>query len=148
MPLRNEIKERQIAAMKSGDARQLAVMRFLWSAIKNSEIDLKKELSDEEVLAVISRQVKQLQDALKDFETGGRQDLVTQTTEEIDILKSYLPEQLSDEQLEVVVDSVIAKVGAKTPQDVGKVMGAVMKEAKGKADGNRVREMVSKKLNA
>lgn len=148
MSLRNEIQEKIHAAMKAGDAKNLAVMRLLKSAIKNEEIELKKELSDEEVQSVVARQVKQLSDAIKDFEAGGRKDLVAQAKEEIELMRVYLPVQMSDAELTAIVDKVIASTNAKTPADVGKVMGLVMKEAKGKADGNKVREIVSKKLGA
>jgi len=146
MSLRKEIQERQIAALKSKDAETLAVLRFVFSAIKNKEIDKKAELNDEEAQAVIAFQVKQLKDALKDFEAGGRQDLVDKTKAEIAILTAYLPEKMSEEELLVVVEKVIESVGAKSAQDAGRVMGAVMKEVKGRADGNQVREMVMKKL--
>jgi len=146
MTLRSEIQEKQYDAMKQGDADQLAVMRLLMSAIKNEEIELKKELNDEQVQTIVSRQVKQLLDAIKDFESGGRTDLVEKTKKEIEVLQKYLPEQLSEEELIAVVDKTIEQLSA-GPQDIGKVMGMVMKEVKGKADGNKVRELVSKKLS-
>ena len=146
MTLRSEIQEKQYDAMKKGDAERLSVMRLLNSAIKNEEIELKRELNDEEAQAVVGRQVKQLKDALKDFEAGGRKDLIEKTQKEIEILEEYLPEQMSDEKLEEIVGKIIEQMSA-GPQDVGKVMGAVMKEVKGQADGNKVREIVSKKLN-
>ena len=146
MTLRSEIQEKQYDAMKKGDAERLSVMRLLNSAIKNEEIELKRELNDEEAQAVVGRQVKQLKDALKDFEAGGRKDLMDKTQKEIEILEEYLPEQMSDEKLEEIVGKIIEQMSA-GPQDVGKVMGAVMKEVKGQADGNKVREIVSKKLN-
>jgi uncharacterized protein YqeY len=148
MSLRNEIQEKQYAAMKAKDAERVLVMRLIMSAIKNEEIEKKEKLNDEEVQAVAARQVKQLQDALKDFEAGGRDDLVQKTKAEIEILSVYLPEKLSDEELTSVIEKVIEQSGAKIPQDVGKVMGMVMKEVKGKADGNKVREIVSKKLSS
>ena len=148
MSLRNEIQEKMYTAMKSGDAKNLAVLRLIKSAIKNEEIQLQKELSDEEVQSVVARQVKQLSDAAKDFEAGGRQDLVEQAKEEIQLMSIYLPEQMSDSELLSIVDKVIETTGAKTQSEVGKVMGLVMKQAKGKADGTKVREIVSKKIGA
>ncbi len=132
--------------MKSGDAKRLSVLRLIKSAVKNEEIQLQKELSDEEVQAVVGRQVKQLSEALKDFEAGGRQDLIAQTKEEIEIMSVYLPKQMSDEELTAVIEKAIETLGAKTAGDIGKVMGLVVKQTKGKADGSKVREMVSKKL--
>ncbi|OGH83427.1 MAG: glutamyl-tRNA amidotransferase [Candidatus Magasanikbacteria bacterium RIFOXYC2_FULL_40_16] len=146
MTLRSEIQEKQYDAMKKGDAERLSIMRLLNSAIKNEEIELRRDLNDEEAQAVVGRQVKQLKDALKDFEAGGRKDLMDKTQKEIEILEEYLPEQMSDEKLEEIVGKIIEQMSA-GPQDVGKVMGAVMKEVKGQADGNKVREIVSKKLN-
>ncbi|MEK7625688.1 MAG: GatB/YqeY domain-containing protein [Patescibacteria group bacterium] len=146
MPLRNEIQDKLQGAMKSGDAKRLSVLRLIKSAVKNEEIQLQKELSDEEVQAVVGRQVKQLSEALKDFEAGGRQDLIAQTKEEIEIMSVYLPKQMSDEELTAVIEKAIETLGAKTAGDIGKVMGLVVKQTKGKADGSKVREMVSKKL--
>lgn len=145
MPLRSEIQEEQYDAMKRGDADKLLVLRLLMSAIKNEEIEIKMELNDDEVQTIVGRQVKQLADAIKDFESGGRSDLVEKTKKEIAVLEKYLPEQLSDENILQVIDKTILELSA-GPQDIGKVMGAVMKEVKGKADGNKVREMVLQKL--
>ena len=132
--------------MKSGDAKKLSVFRLIKSAIKNEEIELQKELSDEEVQVVIGRQVKQLSDALNDFIAGGRQDLITDTKAEIEIMSAYLPKQMSDEELTAVIEKAIETLGAKSAGDIGKVMGLVVKQTKGKADGAKVRKMVSKKL--
>lgn len=119
---------------------------MLWSAIRNEEIEKLRELSDEETQAVVGRQMKQLADALKDFETGGRADLVAQTKQELQTLATYLPAQLPEDELRRIVEASIREVGATSAADVGKVMGAVMKAAKGKADGNRVRSLVSELL--
>ncbi len=146
MSLRNEIQEKIQSTMKSGDAKKLSVFRLIKSAIKNEEIELQKELSDEEVQVVIGRQVKQLSDALNDFIAGGRQDLITDTKAEIEIMSAYLPKQMSDEELTAVIEKAIETLGAKSAGDIGKVMGLVVKQTKGKADGAKVRKMVSKKL--
>lgn len=145
MTLRSDIQEKQYDAMKQKDADRLSVLRLLMTAIKNEEIELKRELNDLEVEAIVGRQVKQLKDAIKDFESGGRHDLVQKNEKEIEILKEYLPEQLSDEELSKLVDKTIEQLSA-GPGDIGKVMGKVMAEAKGKADGNKVRELVSREL--
>jgi len=122
------------------------MLRILLSAIKNEEIETKEPLSDEATLQVIARQKKQLQDALMDFERGGRADLVEKTQKEIAILDQYLPAQMPDEELDAMVASVIQETGARTPADMGRVMGAVMKQVGGKADGTRVREKVAAAL--
>lgn len=146
MLLRNEIQEKLQGAMKSREAKKLSVLRLIKSAIKNEEIQLQKELSDEEVQAVVGRQVKQLSEALKDFEAGGRQDLIAETKAEIEIMSVYLPKQMSDEELAAIIEKAIETLSAKTAGDIGKVMGLVVKQTKGKADGAKVRGIVSKKL--
>ena len=146
MSLQSGIQAKQYEAMKAGDADKLSILRLLLSAIKNEEIEKKAPLDDKEVQAVAARQVKQLQDALVDFESGKREDLIKKTKEEIKFLHQFLPEQLSEDKLAQVVDDTIAELAAASPQDTGKVMGAVMKKIKGQTDGNRVREIVARKL--
>lgn len=147
MSLRSEIQESQYEAMKKGDAERLSILRLLMSAVKNEEIELKRELEDIETQAIASRQVKQLTDAIADFEAGGRADLVEATKKEIKVLSEYMGEQLSDEELSVIVENTIKGMSV-VSSDIGKVMGKVMAEVRGKADGNKVREIVSKKLNS
>lgn len=143
MSLREDILAARNAAMKQkSDA--LSILRMASAAIKNEEIEKQHELNDEEVQAVIARQVKQLTDAQKDFEAAGRDDLKEQAQKEIDILSSYLPRQLSDEELEKIVDEVFAAVQAK---NVGQIIGQVMQKVKGQADGNRVKQIVEKKMD-
>ena len=134
-------------ARKSQDKERLSVLQMALSAIKNEQIKKQKELSDEEVVEVIARQVKQLKDAIKDFEAGGRQDLVESSNKEIEIFTSYLPEQASEEEVERVVKEVIEKMSPSGPEDFGRVMGAAMNQLKGKADGNIVQDVVKKLLS-
>jgi len=144
MSLRQRIVEMQKEAMINRDEEKLSSLRFLWSQIRNIEIDKKSELNDEEIQTVVARLVKQQQDALKDFVNAGRSDLQTKTEIEIKFLQSFLPEQISDADLETVTRGVVDKIGAVGPTDIGRIMGMVMKEVKGRADGNRVREVVSR----
>ena len=144
MSLRQRIVEMQKEAMINRNEEKLSSLRFLWSQIRNIEIDKKAEMNDEEIQTVVARLVKQQQDALKDFVNAGRIDLQTKTETEIKFLQTFLPEQISDADLESVTTAVIEKIIATGPADVGRVMGAVMKEVKGRADGNRVREVVSR----
>lgn len=130
--------------MKNRDTATLSVLRVLCSEMKNEEIEMKAELSDEKVQQLVARQVKQLKDAMQDFAAGGRDDLVAQNKQEIDILSRFLPEQLSDEALLSIVKQVVADAGEKT--NVGQIMGVVMKQVQGRAEGNRVREMVQSLL--
>ncbi len=148
MSLRQELSKAQVEAMKARDEKKLSILRVLWSTIKNVEIDKKRELNDEEVQQLVAQLVKQTGDALKDFQAGARTDLVDQANLEIDLLKKYLPEQLSDVELEIIVKRIIGEVGNIAPNEMGKIIGTVMKEVKGRADGNRVKEIVSKTLSA
>ncbi len=139
MSLRSVIVDTQKEAMKSKDTETLAVVRLIFAAIRNSEIDKGHELIDEEVLAIIRSQNKQLQDALKDFESAARQDLIEKTKSEIQIVKRFLPPELGDEDIQ----NVIEKIRSQNPVvTVGQLMGMVMKELSGRADGNRVRAMI------
>jgi len=146
MSLRDSIQIRQQAALKAGETATVSTLRLFLAAVKNEEISLGHPLTDQEVQTVVARQVKQLNDARPDYEAGGRADLVAQTDAEIRLLSEYLPAQLSDSELESVVKRVVGEISAKSPADMGRVMGAVMKEVKGRADGNRVRGVVSQLL--
>lgn len=146
MPLRDDIQQAQTAALKARDAARLSTLRMLWSAIRTEEINQQAELSDEGIVAVVSRQLKQLRDSLADFERGGRDDLVAQARVEMQLLEAYLPAQLSDSDLETVVKRVITQTGVADQSGIGRVMGMVMKEVQGKADGTRVRVMVTRLL--
>ena len=139
MSIRQQLQDELKTAMKERQEDRLSTLRMLWSQIRNSEIDKKHELDDSEILEVIGRSVKQLKDSINDFNTGGRTDLVAKTQTEVDLLQTYLPAQLSDEELRTIVAKVLSENNL---TDAGKAMGAVMKEVKGKADGNRVRQMV------
>ena len=131
-------------AMKDREAGKLrlAVIRMVRANIKNVEINDKRELNDDEVLAVLMKEVKMRQESLEEFEKAGRDELVAQAKEEIAILKKYLPEALSDDELKAIVAGVVAEVGATTMKDMGKVMPAVMAKTKGRADGKRINAIV------
>ncbi len=146
MSLRDDISKQQVEALKSKEELRLSVLRMLWSAIRNSEIDKKSNLDDAEVQQLIARQIKQSNDALKDFVSAKRDDLISKIEAELKILNEFLPEQMSDEELEKIVKQKIEELGASSSSDIGKVMGVVMGQVKGLADGNRVREFVSKSL--
>lgn len=147
MALREEVFSAQQDALKKGEQTKLSVLRFLWSAIRNEEIDKKKDLSDSEIQQVVARQIKQLKDALQDFTAAGRQDLIDKNKMEISLLEQYLPAQLSDDELKKIVEQTIGQMGAVTASDSGKIIGAVMKQVAGKAEGGRVKEMVNKKIS-
>jgi uncharacterized protein len=147
------LKEKLISdlkdAMKSGETLKRDTLRLLDSAIKNVEIEKQKReegLSDEEVLEVISRAVKQRNDSIKQFIDGGRPELAEKEQAELDILKTYLPEQMSEDEIRVVVKEIISAAGIVSPADIGKIMGQAMGKMKGKADGNIVKKIVGEEL--
>ncbi|MFA7314530.1 MAG: GatB/YqeY domain-containing protein [Candidatus Magasanikbacteria bacterium] len=146
MSLIDTIKQNQLEARKNQNKERLSVMQVVLSALKNESIAKQKELSDDEVIVVLQKQVKQLNDAMKDFVAGKRQDLVDQTTKEISVISEFLPAQMSQEDVEKEVQQIIAEFGEVSPSDFGKVMGLAMSKLKGKADGNVVSESVKKNL--
>ncbi len=141
--LKNDLKE----AMKSKDNFKRDVVRFLMSAIKQVEVDERRELSDEDIQKIIQKSVKQREDAANQYKEGGREDLYEKELKEAEILKSYLPKQLSDEELKAIVEETIKEVGASSMKDMGKVMGAVIKKTVGKADGKRINAIVKELLS-
>lgn len=148
MSLRATLSADMKEAMKAKEAGKLtlAVIRMAWSTIRNKEIDEKRELTDEEVLAVLMKEVKQREDSITEFKAAGREELVSKNEEEIVILKKYLPEQLSDDELKKLVQETIAALGATSPKDMGKVMGAVIGKTKGRADGKKINSIVKELL--
>ncbi|KAB8126874.1 GatB/YqeY domain-containing protein [Gracilibacillus oryzae] len=134
-------------AMKDKDKVKLSVIRMVKASIQNDAIKLKKdELSEEEELTVLARELKQRKDSLHEFKEAGREDLVSKLEEEINIIQAYMPEQLSDEELEQIVVQTIEEVQAESKKDMGKVMSALMPKVKGKAEGARVNQLVQKHL--
>lgn len=142
----NDLRE----AMKAGDIVKRDTLRMLDSAIKNTEIEKKKKekgLSDQEMVEVIRKCVKQRNDSIEQYEKGGRSDLADKEKKEAEILSVYLPKQLSDDKIKEVVNEIISQVDASSKADIGKVMGAVMGKFKGQADGNVVKKIVEEELN-
>lgn len=140
----NEIKD----AMKAKDSVKLGTLRFLQSAIKNREIELRPNpINDEEVMAVIKKLVKQRKESIDQYKAGNRQDLVDQETAELKILETYLPAQMSREQVEKLVADVMTATGAKTIKDMGPVMKEVLAKSGGAADNKLVSEIVRAKLS-
>ena len=121
---------------------QLTVLRMVWAAIRNKEIDEKTELKDDAVMAVIMKEIKQREDTIQEIKDANRPEMVEKNEQEIAILKKYLPQQLSDDELKEIVQAAIAKTGAKSMKDMGKVMGTVMAQTQGRASGQRVNAIV------
>ena len=140
--LNNDIK----TAMKAKDKETLAVLRMIKTAVQAAEIDKKEELNAEEELTILAREAKQRRESLAEFVKAGRDELVAKTEAEIEIVEHYLPKQLSVEEVKEVIATVAEKIGATTQKEFGKLMGAVMQELKGKADGNVIREQVKAHL--
>ncbi len=140
----NEIKD----AMRSKDSLKLSTLRFLHSAIKNREIELRPNpMTDDESMGVIKKLVKQRKESIEQYKAGNRQDLVDQEAAELKILETYLPAQMSKEQVEKLVAEVIASTGAKTVKDMGPVMKEVLAKSGGAADNKLVSELVRSKLS-
>jgi uncharacterized protein YqeY len=132
--------------LKEAGKARLSVLRMALAAVKNLEIDKKRPLEDAEVVDVLAREVKSRRDVLPDYERSGRPDLVEKIHGEIAVLQEYLPQQATDEEIEALVQARVAAVGAQGPRDIGKVMGPLMQELRGRADGNRVQEIVKRAL--
>ncbi|MFC7681499.1 GatB/YqeY domain-containing protein [Paenibacillus sp. GCM10028914] len=146
MNLSERLNEDMKQAMKSKDKFKLSNIRMVRSTIKNLEIDLKRSLDDSEVLDIIGREIKQRKDALQEFEKAGREDLAADAKAEIEFLGAYLPEQLSEEEIKVIVQQTIQETGASSKADMGKVMSALMPKVKGRADGKLVNQVVQQFL--
>jgi len=135
-----------VAAMKSQDKETLSVLRMVKGAIQLEEINKKSELSDEDFIGVVSKQIKTRKESIAEFEKAGRTDLVDQTKKEIEILNKYMPEQLSEEEVLKVIDEAFNTVNPQTQSDMGKLMGFVTPKLKGKADMSFVSKTIKEKL--
>lgn len=134
-------------AMKNQDKDTLKVIRMVKGSMQLQEINLKRELSDDEVIGVISKEIKTRNDSIKEFVKGNRQDLVEETEKEIKILEKYLPEQLTLEEVEKIIEDAIKSIEVKGMQDMGKIMGIVSPKVKGRADLGMISSKVKEKLS-
>jgi uncharacterized protein len=142
--LNNDMKQ----AMKNKDKERLSVIRMVKASIQNESIKLgKSELSEDEDLTILSRELKQRKDSLQEFKSAGRDDLVEKLETEINIIQEYMPEQLSEEELKAIVLETIQETGASSKKDMGKVMSQLMPKVKGKADGSKINKLVQELLN-
>lgn len=163
MVLKEQINADLIIALKAREKERALTLRTLNAAIKNAEIAKRSKLakseespeslgaasvlSDEEVIDVIASQIKQRRDSIVEYEKGARADLAANEKKEIDILSQYMPAQMSEGEIRKAVEAAIAKTGATSPKDMGRVMGALMKDVKGKADGTLVSKIVKELLS-
>ncbi|MCQ9207539.1 MAG: GatB/YqeY domain-containing protein [Omnitrophica bacterium] len=144
MALEVQIETEIKKAMKARDAIKVSTLRMLKAEMNNLKIDEnKKELSDIEVIKIVRRQIKQHKDSIEQFEKGKRQDLVEKEKKELAILKNYMPEQCSPEELKKIVEEAVRETGASSKKDMGRVMKAVMEKVKGRSDGKTVSQIVS-----
>ena len=141
--INNDIKE----AMKAKDVERRDALRLLSSAMKQIEVDERKELSDEDIIAIIQKQIKQRNDAASQYKAAGRDELYDKEMAEIACYEVYLPAQLDDAELEAAVKAIIEQTGASSMKEMGKVMGAASKDLAGQADGKRISECVKKLLS-
>jgi len=148
MSLKARLAEDMKLAMKEKEAGKLrlSTIRMVRAAVKNLEIDKKRELTEEEVLEVLAREVKMRRDASEEFKKAGRDDLVQASQDEIAILSAYLPKQLDEAEIRQLVRAVIAEVGASSEKELGKVMSALMPKVKGRSDGKLVNTIVRAEL--
>ena len=146
--MRERIIKDIMEAMKAKDKEKLSVLRLVKGAMQLEEINKKKELDDNEIIAVLAKQIKTRKESIEEFKKGNRQDLVDQTEKEITILNEYMPEQLSEEEVIKVIEEAINEVNPESPSDMGKIMKIITPKLTGKADmsfvSKKVKELISK----
>jgi uncharacterized protein len=135
-------------ALKAGEKVRLGALRMLSAAVKNREVELGHELSDDELVEVASREVKRRKEAAEAFQKAGRQELADKEQEEQAVLESYLPAQLSEKEVAALIEEAVVATGASGPGALGKVMGHVMSKAKGRVDGGTVNRLVRERLGS
>lgn len=142
--IRSQLTEMMKNAMRARDQLRLDTVRFVLSQVKNAEIDLKREMEDEEIITLLKKEVKNRKEAIEQFVQSGRQELVDEETDKLKVIEEFLPAEMSDEELKKVVQSVQSELES---SEFGMVMKAVMAKIKGQADGRRVSEMVKQVMN-
>lgn len=152
MSLKERIDQDIKTAMKSKDKIRLETVRSIKKLILEKEVSVRplgqEVLTEEQEVELLSRLAKQRRESIDQYQKAGREDLAAQEAQELTILEEYLPQQLSDTEVSAAIDQIIAQVGATAPKDMGKVMGPVMEQLKGKAEGKKVQEMVKAKLSS
>lgn len=147
MSLKARINDDLKTAMRGGDARRRDALRLLTAALKQREVDERVDLADADVVAIVEKLIKQRREAMVQFEKGGRQDLVENERYELDLLQAYMPQGLSDAEIEAAVTEAMAAAGAKAPSDMGKVMGLLKAKLAGRADMGKVSALVKSRLS-
>ncbi|WP_129407893.1 GatB/YqeY domain-containing protein [Marinitoga lauensis] len=144
MDLKSKLNEDMKKFMKEKNTKALNAIKILKTEMKKAEVEKQRELNDDEIISLIRKQIKMRQDSIEQYKSAGREDLVSEEEYELNILKEYLPPEMSDEELEKIIKNIISDLGENVK--FGQVMGKVMKELKGKVDGNRVNSIVKKLL--
>lgn len=147
MSLKQQITEDMKAAMRAKDTARLGAIRLLLAAMKQREVDERIELTDADVVGIIEKMLKQRRDSISQFEAAGRQDLVDAEKSEVQVLQTYMPQQLSEAEVKAAIDEAIAASGATSPQDMGKVMGLIKPKLAGRADMGKVSGLVKAQLS-
>ncbi len=142
-----KLKNDMIEAMRLHQKLRLTVIRMVKAALDKERIDNKKEINDDLVIEVVGKQIKLRKDSIEEFKKANRQDLVDQTEEELEILKAYLPKQLTDEEVEQIIDETIKKIGASSMKDMGKVMKEITPQVRGKYDLGILSNLIKQKLS-
>jgi len=148
MDLKQKLLSDLKGAMKAKDTLKVSTLRLISSEIKNKEIDLRNELGDDAIIALLTTQIKKRKEAAAFFEKGGREELKQKEEQEMAILQEYLPEAAGEDEVKARIEQVIAEVGAEGPKDMGKVMKVVIPEFKGKADGGLIQRLVGELLKS
>lgn len=146
MNLTDQLQADMKTAMRDGDATRRDTLRMAIAAAQNAAKDKRAPLSDDEALDVLTREVKKRRESIEAYQAAGRQDLADKEQAEVDILSPYLPEQLGEDEVRVLVREAIASTGAASPRDMGRVMGELMPKVKGRADGKLVSSLVNQEL--
>ena len=147
MSLEERLVEEMKQAMKGNDKLRLSTIRMIRSGVKNKEIELRKKLEDEEIARVIQVMIRKGEESVEQFQAGGRTDLVEKEKREIEILKSFLPQPLGQEEILKIIDQTIQETQASSPKDIGRVMKSVMPKIGGKADGKLINQLVKERLS-
>lgn len=146
--LQKQIQKSVISAMKSGEKERLKIMRLMTSAMKQIEVDERIELDDARIIAILDKMVKQRRESIAQFKTAARDDLIKQESYEIDIIQEFLPQALSEEEVDAIVSQAIEQTGASSIKDMGKVMGLVRPQIIGRADMGEVSGRIKSTLSS
>jgi len=148
MSISEQVRNDLTKAMKAGQKARVSVLRMLLAELHNEEIELGRQLRDEDAGRIVRKAIRQRQESIREFNRGGREDLVRNEEQELEILREYSPKMMEEEVIEKYADEAIAEVGAGEPKDLGRVMAALMPKLAGKADGSVVNRIVREKLSS